>query len=77
LVAETDAHVHAQGAGGADALEFAGFQHAQQLGLLAQRDISDFIEENGAAVGEFEASDAVGAGVSKRAFYVAEEFTFK
>jgi hypothetical protein len=51
----------------------AGFEDAEELGLLADGDVGDLIEKEGAAVGQFEASDAVGAGVGEGAFDVAEE----
>ena len=59
------------------ALQFAGLKHAQQLGLLAQRDVGDFVEKERAAVGQFEAADAVGARVGECAFDVAEYFAFE
>ena len=71
------AHVYAHGAGRSHALDFARFQHPQQLGLLAKGHISDFIEEDSAAVGQFKASNAVEARVGEGAFHVSEEFTFK
>ena len=54
-----DAHVHAAGFGGADALELAGLERAQQLGLQSLRDVGDFVQEERAAIGHFEAAHAV------------------
>ena len=71
------AHVDAPGLRGADPLQFAGFKHAQQLGLLAQGNVGDFIEEERAAVGQFEAADAVGARIGECAFDVAEYLAFE
>ena len=71
------AHVDATGLRGADAFQLAGFEHAQQLGLLAHGDVGDFVEKEGAAVGQFEAADAVGARVGECAFNVAEDFAFE
>ena len=62
---------------GADALEFAGLEHAQQLRLLAERNVGDLVEEERAAVGEFEATDAVGARVGEGALDVAEELALE
>jgi len=56
------ADIHAPGLRGADALQFAGFENAQELGLLTDGDVGDFIEKEGAVVGQFEAADAIGAG---------------
>ncbi len=71
------AHIDAAGLRGAHALQFAGFKHAQKLGLLAQRNVGDFVEEERAAVGEFEAPDAIGARIGKCAFDVAEDLAFE
>jgi len=62
---------------GADTLKVAGLEYTQQLGLLAHGNIGDFIEEQGTAVGEFEAPNAVGARVGKSSFDMPEEFAFK
>ena len=62
------AHFHATRGAAAQALELAGLQHAQQLGLALQREIADLVEEQRAAVGRLETSLAhfgrarVGAG---------------
>ena len=72
-----DAHVDAACLRGADALELAGFENAQQLGLLANGDVGDFVEKERAAVGELEAADAIGAGVGECAFDVAEDLALE
>src|SRR2546421_7784772 len=71
------AHVDTARAGGADALEFAGFENAQELGLELQGYVGDFVEKEGATVGQLKAADAVGARVGERALHVAEKFAFK
>jgi len=60
LVAEKNAHVHAARLRGAHALELAGLDSAQQLGLQGLRNIGDLVQKQGAAFGHFEAPDAVG-----------------
>ena len=72
-----NAHVDAAGLRRAYALQLAGLKHAQQLGLLAQRDVGDLVQKKRAAVGQFEAADAVGARVGKCAFHVAEDFALE
>ena len=72
-----DAHVDVPGARGADALEIAGFEHAQQLRLQIHRDVGDFVEKQRAAVGELETADAIGLRVGERAFDVAEELALE
>ena len=47
-------HVHPARRGGADALDFAGFEDAQQLGLDAERQLTDLVEEDRTAVGDLE-----------------------
>ena len=59
--------------GRSEPLELAGLDHAQQLGLLAERHVGDFVEEERAAVGELEAADAIDLRVGERALHVAEE----
>src|SRR5258708_36459945 len=53
------AYVNRTGALFADPLEIALLQHAQQLALQFERDFTDFVEKQGASVGQFEAADAV------------------
>ena len=57
----------------ADALDLALLQRAQQLGLQRQRHQADFVDEERAAVREFEPADAVGDGAGERAARVAEQ----
>src|SRR5579864_8289804 len=59
------------------ALHLAGFQHAQQLGLLLHRDVGDLVEKQRAAVCQFKAADSVRASVSKRAFHVAKQLALE
>ena len=72
-----NAHIHAPRLRGTNPLELPGLKHAQQLGLLAQGDICDFVEEKRAAVGQFESANAVGAGIGKGAFDMAEDLALK
>ncbi len=66
--------VHAQRIGAAKALEAALFEHAQQLGLNAGSERGDFIENDRAALREFEAAGLRRDGAGERAFLVSEEF---
>ena len=45
--------------------------------MLPNRHVSNLIEKDGAAVSEFETSDAVGSGIGECAFDVAEEFALE
>ena len=72
-----DAHVRLLGLVATDALEGALLQHAQQLDLHGQRHVADFIEEQGAALGQLEAADAAGDRTSEGALLVAEQFAFQ
>jgi len=69
-----DADVDLDGAVAADAFEFAFLEDAQELGLDLGRDFADFVQEDGAVVGEFEAALALGDGAGERALFVAEKF---
>ncbi len=70
------AHVHLDGAVSAHAFEFAFLQNAQQFALEWQGEFADFIEENGAAVGQLEAAFAFVGGAGEGSFFVPKEFAF-
>ena len=59
------------------ALELSGLEDPQELGLLARGHVGDLVEEERAAVGELEASDAVRARVGEGALDVAEELALE
>ena len=69
-----DACVELDGARFADALELALLQRAQQFRLQRERHQGDFVDEQRAAVGEFEAADARVHGAREGALRVPEEF---
>src|SRR5215208_1091090 len=60
-----------------NALKLAGFQHAQQLRLKIQRNVSDFVEKQRPAVCELEASNTIALRVGKRAAHVAKQLAFE
>src|SRR5688572_11515883 len=72
-----DAHVHLPGLRGTNALEFSRLQHAEELGLLAEGNIGDLVEEERASGGELEAANAVGLGISECALDVSEQLALK
>ncbi|MCG3148042.1 MAG: hypothetical protein PCFJNLEI_01484 [Verrucomicrobiae bacterium] len=72
-----DADVHADGFFAAEALDGFVLQHAEEFGLGAGADVADFVEEDGAVVGLFEAADAAHGGTGKGALFVTKEFAFK
>ena len=53
--------------------EFAALQDAQQLGLAGQRQLPDFIQEQGSPVGLLEIPFAGFDGAGERAFFVSEQ----
>ena len=57
-----------------DAPERLFLQHAEQLDLRAPRQIADLVEEQRAAVGEFEPASALAVSTRKRALFVTEQF---
>ncbi len=69
--------VHAQFLGAADAGKAAIFQKSQQLGLKGLAHIGDFVQENGAAIGLFDAAVFLFDGAGERAAFVAEELAFQ
>ena len=71
------AHVDLLRALGAERLELAILQHAQQLRLHRQRDGADLVEEDRAAVGEREAALLGERGAGERAADVAEQLRFE
>ena len=67
------AHLHVARLVGAQALEAAGVEHPQQLHLAAQRKVADLVEEQGAAIGRFEAPRARLGGAGEGAALGAEQ----
>jgi hypothetical protein len=51
--------------------------NTQQLDLHRQRHVADFVEEQGAAVGQFETPGTAGDRTGKGALLVAEQFAFQ
>ena len=68
-----DAHVDLDRFRAAQAHEFALLNHAQQLDLRFRADGGDFVEEDGALVGDLEESFLGGHGAGEGALDVAEE----
>src|SRR3974390_237661 len=71
-----DAHVHGGFAFGSEPAQLAVFENAQELGLSSNRHLTDFVEQKGAAFGQFEAARAAFEGASEGAFFMAENFAF-
>ena len=68
-----DAHVHLNLLNAAQVHEAAVLQHAQNLGLGVHAHGGDFVQEERAAVGDFEEALLGGDGRGERALDVAEE----
>jgi len=60
----------------ADRGNLEGLQHPEQLGLQAQLEVADFIDEEGATIGLLEAPHAPVRRAGESAADVAEEFGF-
>ena len=71
-----DAHIHPARLVGAQPLDFAVLQGAQQLGLDAQRQLAHLVEEQRAAIGRLEPPRPLAGGTGKGALGVAEQFAF-
>ena len=68
-----EADVHRRRSIGADGLELARLQHAQQLRLKIERQVADLVEEAGAALREPEAAFLPPVGAGERPLLVAEQ----
>ncbi len=64
------------GGGAADAVEAAFFEDAEEFGLDGGRQVANFVEEESAAMGEFDFADFASAGPGEGASFVAEELVF-
>ena len=62
---------------GADALNLAALQEAQQQRLHPQAHLADFVHEDRAAVGQFEPAPLVAVGVGEAPLHVPEHFRFE
>src|SRR5882757_6731055 len=71
------ADVHALRAIAAEPFEFLLLQHTKKLRLKFEGKVADFVEEERAAVGEFEAADFLIDGPGERAALVAEKLGFE
>src|SRR5437016_7258716 len=57
-----------------DAFEFTFLQHPQECNLSVQRQLADFVEENGSSVRQFKSTEAALHRPGERALFVAKEF---
>src|SRR6188474_3064387 len=55
--------------------KLAFFKHSQQLGLQVERQLTNFVEENGAAVSNFKTSRPSSPGTGKRTFLMTKQLT--
>ncbi len=65
------------GSAAAEALDFAFLQHAQQLGLQAERHLGDFVEQQRAALRLLELAGVRGVRAGEGAALVAEQHGFE
>src|SRR6267378_4310863 len=61
----------------AQPLELPLLQHSEQFGLQFERNFSYFVQKNGAAIGDFEAANALRDCSRKCAFFMSEQLTFQ
>src|SRR5262245_7987445 len=71
------AHVQPHRFHATDAVDLPLLQNPQQLGLELERQVSDFVQKDGAAVGLLEAADARLPCVGERALDVSEQLVFE
>ena len=72
-----DVHVDVDRCDRAHALDFAGFEHAQQLGLHRLRQLADLVEEQRSAVRDFEQSRLVVGRAGECAARVSEQLALE
>ncbi len=72
-----DADVNALCAIAAEALELLLLQNAEEFGLKVERKVGDFVEEESAVIGQFEAADFLRESAGESAALVAEKFGFE
>ena len=72
-----DPHVDLDRLGASDAFELALLQHAQQLDLDVQGDVSDLVEKQRPAVGQFESPGTARDGSGERSLFVTEQLGFQ
>ena len=72
-----DADIDGNTGSGADALDLAFLQDAEELGLKGEGDVADFVEKERAIVGLLESSNAQLIGPGEGAFFVTEQFAFE
>ena len=70
-------HIDAPSGGRANTLKIPRFQNAQKFCLKIKRNVGDFVQEQRAAISEFEAPDPIGPRIGKGALYVTEELAFE
>jgi hypothetical protein len=71
-----DAYVNADGFRAADPFEFLLLEDAEEFSLSVQGKITDFVQEDGSAMGLFETPQTIRISTCKRTFGVTEQFTF-
>jgi hypothetical protein len=72
-----DADIRGKGFGVANALEGSVLEKSEEFGLQVRAHIADFVEEEGATVGGFAASDMTSDSACEGAFFVSEELAFE
>src|SRR6185369_6297069 len=71
-----DPDIGLDGAGTPQPLEFTILDDPEQLALQLKRHLADFVEEYGAAIGQFESPDLASIRPGERAPLPSEEFAF-
>ncbi len=70
-------HIHRHRTARTHGFDAALLQHAQQFDLHVQRHVADLVEEQGAAVGQLKAANAVGVRAGEGALAVTEQLAFE
>src|ERR1700692_2075281 len=72
-----EANIHVVSSAAAQAFEFLLLQYAQQFRLQRRRNIAHLVQEEGAFVGQLEASKLLRYGSGERTLFVTKQFAFQ
>ena len=70
-------HIHTHRARASQAFEFLLLESSEQLRLEFERNVTDFVEEQRAAIGQLEAADSLRDRPGEGALLVTEQFAFE
>ena len=70
-------NIHGDGAVAPHGIDHALLQHAQQFDLHVQRQVTDFIQKEGAAMGQLKSTNSVGHRPGESPLAMSKQFAFQ